>query len=66
MPSSFGRVRFYLPRCCIPSQAESAELDDILNLGREPPTLQQLDSTLKRYLDLCATYHGTYVDMVRL
>jgi hypothetical protein len=35
------------------------ELEDILNLpDDDAPTLSLLDSTLKRFLSLCATYHG--------
>lgn len=36
------------------------ELEDILDLpSEEAPTLSLLDSTLRRFLALCATYHGT-------
>lgn len=36
------------------------ELEDMLNFSamHEPPTLELLDSTLRRFLALCAVYHG--------
>ncbi|KAF6751153.1 hypothetical protein DFP72DRAFT_1012787 [Ephemerocybe angulata] len=39
-----------------------SELEDALStLGNDGPTLDQLDSTLKRFLTLCATYHEQYL-----
>ncbi|KAJ3726490.1 hypothetical protein DFJ43DRAFT_1087561 [Lentinula guzmanii] len=39
-----------------------SELEDILALPKEAiPTLEQLDSTLKRSLSLCAAYHEQYL-----
>lgn len=36
------------------------ELEDILRLPQdEAPTLSLLDATLRRFMALCATYHGT-------
>ncbi|KIY66757.1 hypothetical protein CYLTODRAFT_377301 [Cylindrobasidium torrendii FP15055 ss-10] len=37
-----------------------SELEDIINV-KGVPTLQELDSTLKRWLSLCATYHEQYL-----
>lgn len=38
------------------------ELEDILRFSKpHVPTLSQLDSSLRRYLALCAAYHGTYL-----
>ena len=37
----------------------AVELEDILDLpDDEAPTLSLLDATLRRFLVLCATYHG--------
>ena len=37
------------------------ELEDILDLpDNEAPTLSLLDATLRRFLVLCATYHGMF------
>ncbi|KAJ7594397.1 hypothetical protein C8J56DRAFT_821029 [Mycena floridula] len=38
-----------------------SELEDILALPRQTPTLQQLDSTLKRFLDLTISHHEQYL-----
>ncbi|RDB24096.1 Protein dip1 [Hypsizygus marmoreus] len=39
-----------------------SELEDMLNFGKDHvPTLSQLDSTLRRFLALCATYHEQYL-----
>ncbi|KAF9011998.1 hypothetical protein BDQ17DRAFT_801679 [Cyathus striatus] len=38
-----------------------SELEDILRLPTDPPTLFLLDMTLKRFIALCATYHEQYL-----
>ncbi|KAF9563841.1 hypothetical protein CPC08DRAFT_705758 [Agrocybe pediades] len=38
-----------------------SELEDILRLPDETPTLSQLDATLRRFMALCATYHEQYL-----
>ncbi|KAH9474650.1 Protein dip1 [Psilocybe cubensis] len=39
-----------------------SELDDTLQLAEdEPPTLSMLDTTLRRFMALCATYHEQYL-----
>ncbi len=43
-----------------------SELEDVFRLaGDEAPTLSMLDSTLRRFMALCATYHGTCLKMNR-
>lgn len=42
------------------------ELEDTLNFQtNEPPTLSLLDSTLMKFLGLCAAYHGTWRSIYR-
>ena len=44
-----------------PYSDHAIELEDILDLpDNEAPTLSLLDATLRRFLVLCATYHGMY------
>ena len=44
-----------------PYSNHAVELEDILDLpDDEAPTLSLLDATLRRFLVLCATYHGMY------
>ena len=44
-----------------PHSDHTIELEDILDLpDNEAPTLSLLDATLRRFLVLCATYHGMY------
>ncbi|CAK5263278.1 unnamed protein product [Mycena citricolor] len=38
-----------------------SELEDVLNLPKEPPTLSLLDLTLRRYTAFCAAYHELYL-----
>ena len=43
-----------------PYSNHAVELEDILDLPDDKaPTLSLLDATLRRFLVLCATYHGT-------
>jgi len=38
----------------------STELDDVLQIPNDATTLSLLDSALRRFLDLCAEYHGAF------
>lgn len=41
-----------------------SELEDVLRLPEDDaPTLSMLDSTLRRFIALCATYHGTCLEI---
>lgn len=62
MRNSSGLVRVPTSRHFAPNliAVSGAELEDILNFGtNDVPTLSLLDSTLRRFLALCAAYHGT-------
>lgn len=71
MPSSFGQVRFVTRSIpynswlsqktyCILHRGLSIalELDDVLRLPSDVATLSMLDTTLRRFVSLCASYHG--------
>ena len=65
-PNSSGQVRHIWPllRKFSPSSL-GTELEDTLNFGtNDPPTLSLLDSTLRRFLALCAAYHGTWPSLM--
>ncbi|KDR77158.1 hypothetical protein GALMADRAFT_225296 [Galerina marginata CBS 339.88] len=38
-----------------------SELEDVLRLSEEVPTLSLLDATLRRFMALCSTYHEQYL-----
>lgn len=72
MPSNSGQVRFVMLLCdlwlsetyCILFHGLSVrptELDDILRLPTDgSATLSMLDTTLRRFVSLCASYHGQF------
>jgi len=49
----------------LPAKCRPIELEDILHLPTDP-TLPRLDSTLKSFTSLCASYHGTLFHACRL
>ena len=58
MPNNFGRVSAHSVSFPFLAKLSPIELEDILHLPTEP-SLDRLDSTLKRFVSFCASYYGT-------